>query len=166
MPSKLPITIIIVILHPYVDILYHVVRYKILKPAKQRVLGLKGQYLKGKSKAKLKFPAQIREILHRECNKSMHAYSLEEHTVHCTNSEQKAMQIIWNLYEKGKALSTCSSSKIDLNNSLTSKESVSLLSTDINGCSPAIGSWSMSRGVHPCKNERRDCHSLSEALIN
>lgn len=65
MPSKLPITIIIVMLHPYVDILYHVVRYKILKPAQQRVLGLKGQYLKGKSKAKLKFPAQIREILHR-----------------------------------------------------------------------------------------------------
>ena len=25
---------------------------------------------------------------------SMHAYSLEEHTVHCTNSVQKAMQII------------------------------------------------------------------------
>ena len=65
MPSKLPITIIIVMLHPYVDILYHVVRNKILKPAQQRVLGLKGQYLKGKSKAKLKFPAQIREILHR-----------------------------------------------------------------------------------------------------
>ena len=94
MPSKLPITIIIVVLHPYVDILYHVVRYKILKPTQQRALGLKGQYLKGKSKAKLKFPAQIRQILYRECNKSMHAYSLEEHTVHCTNSEQKAMQII------------------------------------------------------------------------
>ena len=59
-------------LHPYVDILYHVVQYKILKPAQQRVLGLKGQYLKGKSKAKLKFPAQIREILHGECDKSMH----------------------------------------------------------------------------------------------
>ena len=72
MPSKLPITIIIVMLHPYVDILYHVVQYKILKPAQQRVLGLKGQYLKGKSKAKLKFPAQIREILHGECDKSMH----------------------------------------------------------------------------------------------
>ena len=66
MPSKLSITIIIVVLHPQiVDILYHVVRYKILKPAKQRVLGLKGQYLKGKSKAKLKFPVEIREILHR-----------------------------------------------------------------------------------------------------
>ena len=92
-PSKLPITIIIVVLHPYVDILYHVVQYKILKPAQQRALGLKGQYLKGKSKAKLKFPAQIRQILYRECNKSMHAYSPEEHTVHCTNSVQKAMQI-------------------------------------------------------------------------
>ena len=63
--NKLPITIIIVMLHPYVDILYHVVQHKILKPTQQRVLDLKGQYLKGKSKAKLKFPAQIREILHR-----------------------------------------------------------------------------------------------------
>ena len=140
MPSKLPITIIIVMLHPYVDILYHVVQYKILKPAQQRVLGLKGQYLKGKSKAKLKFPAKIREILHEECNKSMHI-PWKNITVHCTNSVQKAMQIIWNLYEKSNALSTCSSGKIDLNNSLTSKESVSLLSTDINGCSSA--NWFM-----------------------
>lgn len=94
MPSKLSITIIIVVLHPQiVDILYHVVRYKILKPAKQRVLGLKGQYLKGKSKAKLKFPAKIREILHEECNKSMHI-PWKNITVHCTNSVQKAMQII------------------------------------------------------------------------
>ena len=57
----------------------------------------------------------------------MHAYSLEEHTVHCTNSVQKAMQITWNLSEKSKVLSTCSSGKTDLNNSLTSKESVRLL---------------------------------------
>ena len=71
MPSKLPITIIVV-LHPYIVLCGAVQNTQILKPTQQRVLGLKGQYLKGKSKAKLKFPAQIREILHGECNKSMH----------------------------------------------------------------------------------------------
>ena len=70
----------------YIHILYHVVQYKILKPAQQRVLGLKGQYLKWKSKAKQKFPAQIRKILHGQCNKSMHNYSLEKHIIFAFSS--------------------------------------------------------------------------------